>query len=437
MRRAKEELLWGELLAAYDRAPQSVLLENEVELVIDQPCLVIGGKNGSGKSRVLRKIAADLGPSALYIDLHHLCEQAMIVLRSRDDIDEMTEEFDPDGPDATRRDDLRRIIGRRYQEVQWFSLEIEPNDPSAAERFKWSGTQPLVPYFRTTYRDRAYTSLDMGLGEYSVHMLFWILEQYREPGLTLLLDEPDAYLPPVGVEGLLNRLIGLCLQRRWTMVVASHSEELIASAVEQEAFVLLQTDKQGHTQVQTAASDSAVADHLLTRASVDRIVFCEDESAWYLARAMLHSYSPSMGRRTAVVWGNGEGYLGDIVRHLPKPPLPEIYFAVAPDGDQRARFGAKGKWPVQFLPTTDDPDDLFMSLDGDRGLLAERLGADPADLGRFLDTLESEDAHDWVNLLGERYGRPHTLACLAQLWVEKNGDAARDFANELLTKWGI
>ncbi|MET3511495.1 hypothetical protein [Plantibacter flavus] len=396
---------------------------------------MIGGRNGSGKTRVLRKTAAQLGDRGLFIDLHYLCEQAMIVLRSRDDIDDMTNEFDADGPDTDRQDDLRRIVGRRYETVEWFSLEIEPNEEPVAERFKWAGTQPLVPYFRATYKSRDFSSLEMGLGEYSMHMLFWILEQYREPGLTLLLDEPDAYLPPVGVEGLLTRLIGLCLTRGWSMVIATHSEELITHAVEERAFVLLRTDDAGQIEIQTSASDAAVGDHLLTRAPIERMIFCEDESAWYLTRALLDAHSPSLGRSTAVIWGNGEGYLGDIMKHLPKPPSPEIRFAVSPDGDQRSKFSAKGRWPAEFLPSDEDPDELFVSLGDDRGLLAERLGTDAADLDRFMDTLESEDAHDWVNLLGERYGRAHTLTCLARLWVEGHPKEAAEYVGALLKKW--
>lgn len=403
------------------------------------PCSILGGQNGSGKSRLLRSFEEALGEKALYLDLHHLVEQSMLILRTRDDIEAMTEEFTSDGPDAKRQDHLHHVIRRNYESVEWFSLELELKsvEPVVADKFKWGGDQSVVPFFRARHRSRTYTSLEMGLGEYSVHLLFWILEQYRDvENLVLLLDEPDAFLPPVGVKGLLQRLISVCLDRDWTIVIATHSEEMIAHAVQQRAFVLVRTTTQGWD-LQLVASDTTVADHLLTRTHIENMVFVEDESAWHLVRSAIEASSKALSRSTAITWGGGEGYLGPLIQSLPRPPAPEIRFAVAPDGDQRSKFKSRGKWPVSFMPTNLDPDDLFKSLANQHETLATRFIVDVADLERFLDTIEGEDAHDWVNRLGERYGRQIVLSALSKLWVEQNGSESEAFVEELQKAWKI
>ena len=66
-----------------------------------------------------------------------------------------------------------------------------------------------------------------------------------ERDLVLLLDEPDAYLPPVGVQSLLARLLGVCLTRNWSVVISTHSEEMIALSMEHESFTLLSIDQHG------------------------------------------------------------------------------------------------------------------------------------------------------------------------------------------------
>ena len=177
MRRAVEVEAWGRLKRARsgDESRQ-IDLPGGVHVDLANPCVVIGGRNGAGKSRLLRELALSLGDEALLADLHHLCEQALIMLRSRDELNEMLEEFDAVEPNAERLDDLRRVVGRDYDGVDWYSLELEPPDPVVAERFKWSGDQPLVPYFRSEFCGITYSAPEMGLGEFSVHFLFWVLD---------------------------------------------------------------------------------------------------------------------------------------------------------------------------------------------------------------------------------------------------------------------
>lgn len=434
MRRAAEQGLVRQLQEARSGAsPEPFEVGSFTSIDLSRGCTVIGGKNGSGKSRLLRSIASATEGGSVYLDLHHLCEQALIVLRSRGDVEELTDEVGELPLADERVDDLKRVIVRDYQSISWFALEIEPSDPDVAQRFRWGGDRGLVPYFRATYRDISYDALQMGLGEFSVHLLFWILEQYRDQrGLLILLDEPDAFLPPVGVASLLSRLAAICLQRDWRIVITSHAEEMISTAVEHEAFVLVQAAGSGESSASHSADDRTVADTLLARPPVDKVIFVEDESALYLARALLDRDDRTLSRSTSLVWGNGWGYLSELHNQLPKPPEPEIRFALVPDGDQRAALKTKPKkWPFRFLPTGSDPDALFRSLKDDPTRLATALMVDEATLRRQLDDLEGENDHDWVNLLGENFGRAHVLTVLASLWADSNRDEAKTFSAQI------
>ena len=351
----------------------------------------------------------------------------------------MTEEVDALGPSSDRLKDIQKIVGRSYDSIEWFSLEVEPDDPDVANRFRWTGDQSSIPYFRATYRGHNYTSKDMGLGEFSVHFLFWILELFREEkDIVLLLDEPDAYLPPVGVQSLLARLLHLCLKRNWSVVLSTHSEEMIALATDHQGFTLLQVDDDGQTTASHSVDDPMVAISLLSRPPVDSIAFGEDESACAMARGLLVAVDPLQARRTAFLWGGeGDGYLKQLHEHLPKPPKPEVRFTYVFDGDQRGTLDATKvkRWDGVFLPTNEDPDVLCTQGLADEAAIAEKLMTTEERLRPFLASIEGEDCHDWVNKLGEEYGRPLVLQALPALWAELHVEETEAFVAELRAAW--
>lgn len=161
MREAEERVIWKKLISDFRLDPLTASLNDESDLHLDAPCTILGGLNGSGKSRILLELESAAGSDALHIDLPHLCEQIKTILRSRPDADETTGEVSSGGPSDDRVDDVQRILRRSYSSVEWFSLEIEPTDPVVAARLKWSGDQPAIPYFRATHRGLTYSSLDM------------------------------------------------------------------------------------------------------------------------------------------------------------------------------------------------------------------------------------------------------------------------------------
>lgn len=439
MRSAAEDAVWERLAKGRSGAvPQLFDVGDGTAINVAAPCTVLGGRNGAGKSRLLRKLDSHLGSRALLLDLHHLTEQAAILYRSRGDFDAMTEEVSSLGPSEERMDDLRKIVGRSYASVEWFSLELEPDDPDVAARFCWNGEQPIVPYFRATYREREYASDSMGLGEFSVHFLFWVLELFRdEREMVLLLDEPDAYLPPVGVRSLLARVLNVCMSRGWSVVLSTHSEEMIALATENDAFTLLQIDDYGETTATHSSNDPLVATSLLSRPPIDHIVFAEDESACAMSRGLLKYVDPVMERRTAFLWGGGDGYLRRLHQHLPKPPRPPVRFAYVFDGDQRGSVGAAEdkRWGAAFLPTETDPDVLMQSLSAELELLAVCLQTTPGRLRPFLSSIEGDDPHDWVNKLGDEFGRPFVLQALPAMWAELHPKEAGEFVEDLRRGW--
>jgi hypothetical protein len=208
---------------------------------------------------------------------------------------------------------------------------------------------------------------------------------------------------------------------------------MIDLALSEQAFVLLRSEEDGTTSSVHSADDPTVADRLLARPAVRHIVFVEDESAWHLSRALIEVMDIRLASSTVIVWGNGAGYLTELQTHIPRPPRPEMSFVVLFDGDQRQKIkpASGNRWPALFLPTGQDPDELFKSTGDDVEGLASRLNTAANGLKIFLDSIEGQDPHDWVNDLGQEYGRPSVLRALAELWVERNPESVEPFLKEL------
>src|SRR5665647_834866 len=129
MREIAEREAWKRL-GRNKSAPVSltriVPLDGDVQLALDKRCLVLAGFNGAGKSMTLDAISRSLSNESAIVRLHEICEQVRSVLRSRSDIEQMEAEVGPISIDRDTIQSLGRVIGRDYDAVEWYGLELEP-----------------------------------------------------------------------------------------------------------------------------------------------------------------------------------------------------------------------------------------------------------------------------------------------------------------------
>lgn len=466
MREAAEAGVWDELQKKFKSVPSEPVSAAGVLVDLALPCTIIGGRNGTGKSRVLRALNTELGTRSVYINLHALCEQTLDILRSRSDVEDLRDEVEAMSLSVDQIDDMHRIINREYERFDWFGLDVVPGDAAVAETFSWGSDQPTVPYFEASYRGVDYDSRSMGLGELSVHLLFWILQQYDQTeSLVVLIDEPDAYLPPIAASVLLARLLKVIKgkQRKWRLVIATHSADIISAAVAHDSFLFLEVGERGTLEATPSRDDPHIGELLLARPEIRHVVFVEDESAYHLARALILKMDRHVSGSISLVWGNGYGYMRGLQEHLSRARHLDIGYVLVFDGDQRPPSTVPlatdntdeesptdelaalqptkanndptlSQWQAVYLPTEDDPDKLFKSLAHSKTLLAARLGRTMTELNRVLGVLEGKDPHDWVNGLATGADRPRILAELAALWIELHPSQSVEFRSDLLEK---
>ncbi|WP_139335349.1 M48 family metallopeptidase [Mycobacterium sp. GA-1841] len=390
---------------------------------------------------MLRALAGDNDVPTVYIDLYRLAIKTLTLLGTRTDRGDLWDDYSPLVLSDDMKSAVNLVVGKNYSSIDWYEIDLAPDEEDAYQEFRWGDDDFLFPYFVVTRGDHKYTSLTMGHGELCVHILFWILNHHRDiKNLTILLDEPDAFLPPVGISSLLQHLLYLCHSNHWKLILSTHSEEMIKQARLHEGFVLLRSDNKGVVSAINSKDEPTAGDSLLPAPPSEIVIFCEDESGQALIRGILNTHEPGLSRQITVIWGSGSGDLVALQRALPRPPDPDIRFAFVHDGDKRGSkdvpASAVDEWPTIFLPTRRDPDELFMSLADSTDDLVIALGAASRQaLEEQIESLAGEDVHDWVNKLGDIYGRQQVLTRLAALWSANNTDECNKFVEEL--KQGI
>jgi predicted ATPase len=438
IRVARERDYWKKLDGKW-RLRDPIVLSDGVTppLNISSGTSILGGLNGAGKSRVLRSIHANLGQSAVLLRTSEAVEQTLLALRSIEELSQLAEETGSVLLSGDRRSDAERIVGREYQDLDWYSLELEELQEGIDPVFVDDDGAIFVPHFRATYGNVSYSSLEMGLGEFSTHLLLWILEQRRDvKGLTVILDEPDAFLPPSAALRMIARLQGMAIERDWRLIIASHSEALISEAARRGNFIRLYPSggEIKSITIGSAVEEPEVLVDLLPPPSPRVVAFCEDELAALFFEELIGRGTTRSASFFDTVWKDGHGYIRSLDGALPAPhDRQRIKFVLVLDGDQRAGGPLSGGWPCVFLPGESDPADLLFSLRSSPSEISEAFKRSVDDVRRILVSLEGFEAHDWVAGLCERAGNPEeSKRQLIRKWIELNGSAAQDFSAAIM-----
>lgn len=464
-RKASANDSWRHLLRRSQRTDASKLRSDSFDFESSIPLTIIAGLNGSGKTRLISDTASNWPGNSEVISLHVECEHMLHVLRSREDIVQLpvsSDEFrqflgETDRQDIRLFEDaIRRVVGRNYESIECYEIDYSNTSSGSAS------SEQTVPFFVVRSHGTEYTSLQMGLGELSAFALSWRIARLKqqvdadadtssrntvaaetdaapEPASILVaLDEPDAYLPPQGGLALLNQMAILCDKLGWSALISTHSLPAINAAHHRGALWVLPRRRREETH-EVAVHSASSPDLLLSVIGEPNkrvVIFVEDESACALLSAILLADSKTLLASCEVFWVNGTGPLDAIRCNLPTEGKDSrIHYLFCYDGDARAkgfealsddslsaRRDREKDARTMFLPTLDDPDSLLMSLaesDTLERTLSSAFHRGAESIRLILDSLEGEDAHDWVNDLGDELGRSQTLHALSALWVQQ------------------
>ena len=281
---------------------------------------------------------------------------------------------------------VRYVIGRRYDRVEIYEFEV-------------GGM--IAPFIVVVRDGLEYDTRTMGLGEYSAFYQYWMVTRLPRRSL-LLLDEPEAFLPPRAQTALINVLAREVSATKSTAIIATHSPNVLANVDENGLVAILSSTAYPPTFV----TGEATRTHLQQLGNVRGIrglLLVEDRAARQLVRfALVTNRRSLMPYIDVLSCGSDEDVLG-IVHRL---PVEFSRLRVAPilDGDMRQKY-AHHLPPPLFLPFDQPPDAVLQRKAEDHHeAVAASLGVEPHEFQMALHEVGGLDHHDWSLELARRFG---------------------------------
>lgn len=412
------------------------------------------GKNGLGKSTILRAIASCLDSSfkekfkntntrvgdnsflvrvadqkggshiynysdlnefsnLVFIDSAELCQNHLALLKAEDNLGEALDQVEFGVLGAKDQVEIKRILGREYSSIEFAELE---------DIVDWT----TVPYFRVTRNDVVYESPDMALGELSILTLFWVIAQGNEPRV-VLLEEPENFLTPQAQRYVCDYLAYTAVKRNDWYLISTHSEHIVESVGLHSTQVLVEGDVDSPVTVKSPRHSFEYLQHLGLSPRKKGIVLVEDTAAKVAIDTACHHFGSFIKQDYEVIKIGGTSEITALLKNFPKGSEFSMFGLF--DGNERSKISLPDDISYSFLPSNYCPEEALRILVSESpNAFLSFLGTTPDRLRAALSVATGEDPHDWLESLSANMDMnyPECLKALCRGWVASNEE---DFAS--------
>lgn len=322
------------------------------------------------------------------------------------DIQDLGELIEPLAAARATESDLKilsYLVGRDYASCHTFEIE------------DYNGL-PTFPYFRVESGPITYGSESMGLGELSLHLMFWQLNRMASKSI-LLVEEPETHVSPRSQSALLDVLAKFSMEKFLWIILTTHSSGIIAN-VPLEHIRLM--SRQGGT---VTVINNPTRSQINTVVGIGHqflgVLLVEDRCAQEFLRVWLRFHDPEILRWYDLAITGSETNT-EAALNFPKI---NSWFQVVGifDGDARARVTQEYNWKYVFLPGNLSPENTIRNTGrASAAPIAAELGRSTDEIAFVLAELEGLDPHDWFEEFHKRLAIPYELlmSALFQIWIK-------------------
>lgn len=419
-------------LSNYDCQLREVSI-SDAEGISDKFCLelnngisVICGKNGVGKSTILRSIYSSIRKDSAYnsrldsscisislfkedvkievteqVNVSYLepsveCNKIITFLNSSENIEDFIEGLEPNGVLGKKENVniISNIIGRNYSEVEIYEVEGALGDDYT------------FPFIRVTLPGGGkYTCLDMGSGEYLCMYIFWFINWIEKHSI-LLIDEIENCISIYSQEYLMDYLAYISSQRGIWTLLSSHSEAILNKVGINNARLISNIHNSGISVV-SPKHERKYFTALGIKPKKKGVFIVEDKFSSFFLNCIFNRAASDIAYDYHIVsFKDGESDIEKIVKHFnPNKDIGFGFFAVF-DADMRAKINkiAGRVVPVIALPSIEGlnpEEELWRLLTDKLTSVAEILGVLGEELLQYHEICNSLDHHDrFMSLAG-------------------------------------
>ncbi|WP_277973090.1 ATP-dependent nuclease [Pantoea agglomerans] len=399
---------------------------NEVKGISDKFCLelntgisVLCGKNGVGKSTILKSIYSyikkdklvtsrfDLSNVSLslmkknneeesidnaivnYLEPSVECNKIISFLLSSDNVSDLIEGVDPNGFLGKKEnvEIMGNIIGRVYSKVEIYEVEGALGDDYT------------FPFIKVTLPDGLeYSCLEMGAGEYLCMYLFWYIN-WIEKNSILLIDEIENCISVYSQEYLMDFLAHVSSRRGIWMILSSHSESILSKVGIGNARLISNINSVGISVV-SPKHERKYFTALGIKPRKKGVFLVEDKFSYMFLKEILNRAASDIAYDYHIVsFHDGESDIEKVVKHFnPNKKIDFSFFAVF-DADMHPKIVKLigREIPVISLPSIDrlNPEqELWNALSKNLKVVSQLKGCEYDDILLYHEQCCSLDHHD-------------------------------------------
>ena len=403
------------------------------------------GKNGLGKSTILRGIACCLENSfkekfkntdsrigendfsvhvahakdkceifqysdnssfdgIIFLDPTELCQAHLATLRSESALSDALEQVDFGVLGSKEQVEIKRILGREYASIEYAELDDVVEGAT-------------VPYFKVSRNGITYESLDMALGELAILTMFWVIT--REEGQKIVfLEEPENFLTPQAQRYVCDYLAFTAVKRNDWYLISTHSEHIVESVGLSSTHVLVEGDSESPVHVKSPRHSFEYLQHLGISPKKKGIILVEDTAAKMAIDTACQHFGSFIKQDYEVIKIGGTGEICSLLKNFPKKS--EFSVIGIFDGNERGKISLNDEIAYDFLPSDQCPEEALRSLViKNPREFGSYLGTHSERLTAALSAANGEDPHDWLESLASNLdmGYPECLKGLCRGWV--------------------
>ncbi|HBM8358547.1 TPA: AAA family ATPase, partial [Escherichia coli] len=417
-------------LSHYNCQLRRVSISN-IKGVADDFCLelnngisVICGKNGVGKSTILRTIHSYFKKNDLYrtrlneasinvslmkggavieniedIQVYYLepsveCNKVITYLNSSENIEDFIEGIEPNGFLGKNENIniIGNIIGRAYKKIDIYEVE-----GALADDYTF-------PFIKVTLPDGTeYTCLDMGAGEYLCMYIFWFVN-WIDSNSILLIDEIENCISVYSQEYLMDYLAYISSKKSIWILLSTHSEYILNKVGIKNTRLISNISNVG-INVVSPKHERKYFTALGIKPRKKGVFIVEDKFSHLFLKCLLNRSASDIAYDYHIVsFKDGESDIEKVVKHFnPHKNFGFSFFAVF-DADMREKINnLVGKViPVISLPSIDGlnpEEEIWRVFSNNISHVAQKLGVESDDLLQYYEQCSSLDHHDrFMNL---------------------------------------
>ena len=307
----------------------------------------------------------------------------MTLFRDEQNLEEALDQVEAIDFDKEQVAEISWLVGKDYETVTLYELDDFNNGET-------------VPYFKACSYGKVYGTECMGLGEAAIFSTYWAMIRAKENSL-ILLEEPETYISSRSQEALIDKLVNLCVTKKCTAVVTTHSQYIFSKVPPEHTLILVRNGEGTRAVVQDTERGRLTMLSVPRERRIEGYLLVEDRCAREFGKAWLTMVCPDLLNCWRIVDVGSDGDVISKTRGFPIIDKPSFRLIGLLDGDMKSSKSAPAN-EFCFLPTSVPPEVFLRNAVLDNiPKTASTLGIDPETLSIALASVEGIDHHDWLS----------------------------------------